>query len=723
MHIRISRVKRDGKTYEYAQLVQSFRRESDGMPTQRVVETLGPPGSVEVENMRAALAAAKAGKRVVVASAPRRAGRSKPKANLRYLDLAVLLELWRGWGLDEILNALLPMGDAEMSPAAVIAALTLQRCVDPGSKLYASRWLPRTALPELLALSPKSFNNTRLHRVLDGLDEVTGDLMRKLPRLYAEREGAFAALFLDVTDAWFVGHGPSMAERAKTKEGLVQRKIGIVLLCNEHGLPLRWEVIPGARNDSISMTDMLRSIAGLSWVGDAPIVCDRAMGKTAQIRDMIATGLRFLTALTITEFNSYSDAIPHAAFADFKLDVDEAQNIAEATRRAANSGLAKESDNLFVLDLGTIERREGEDRQPDPEVSPKDRVMEAMRLCREIKDGVADERYGSLGAAGRALGLRKGVMGKYLQLDGLSQDIQRAILDGQVAGHALAPIIEIARIEDSDAQRDAFAPLIATQPKLKRRPQRRASKSSPEQRVPIRVRAVVYFNPERFVEQRVRAQKHLDEIQSFVAELNANLAAPRSRRDRDSIVSAIDRKLRSYDLLDAYQVAIDEQQLAGRTRYSVRLLLDAAKWARRRRYDGFCFLIAHPEVPQTPAELCNMYRAKDVVEKDFETIKSVAELRPVRHHTDGKVRAHVTLCMLALLLERTLQRRLTNQYTPREVIELLSTCNLNRYASGEADGSAYAVTEADDDQNAILRALRMQHLADDDEMMERITPR
>jgi hypothetical protein len=31
--------------------------------------------------------------------------------------------------------------------------LTIQRCVDPGSKLYATRWLPETALVELLGIA------------------------------------------------------------------------------------------------------------------------------------------------------------------------------------------------------------------------------------------------------------------------------------------------------------------------------------------------------------------------------------------------------------------------------------------------------------------------------------------------------------------------------------------------------------------------------------------
>ena len=46
--------------------------------------------------------------------------------------------------------------------------------------------LTRTCLPELLAIDPSSFNNTRLHRVLDELDAVTPSLMSRLPTLYLE---------------------------------------------------------------------------------------------------------------------------------------------------------------------------------------------------------------------------------------------------------------------------------------------------------------------------------------------------------------------------------------------------------------------------------------------------------------------------------------------------------------------------------------------------------
>jgi hypothetical protein len=242
MHLRASRVTRNGKTYEYHQLVESYRR-ADGMPATRVVANLGHLSPVQLDNIKLAIAASRDGKRLALpAPASRRTNCAepeivKPTSSLRYLDVAVLLELWRSWGLGELLDELMGCGKTAVSAAGIVAALTIQRCVAPRSKLYAQRWLPRTALPQLTGIAPEQFNNTRLHRVLEHLDRVTDELMTRLPRMVVQSNGAFAALFMDVTDTWFVGHGSELAEPAKTKEGIYAHKIGIVLLCNEQAQP------------------------------------------------------------------------------------------------------------------------------------------------------------------------------------------------------------------------------------------------------------------------------------------------------------------------------------------------------------------------------------------------------------------------------------------------------------------------------------------------------
>src|SRR5437867_3838617 len=100
MFVRVVR----SATRQYAQLVESYRRETDGMPATRIIRVLGDPHSVEVENLRTALEAARNNKRVVPTPVVARdKAPPQPNANLRYLDVAVLLEVWRSWGLDEVL--------------------------------------------------------------------------------------------------------------------------------------------------------------------------------------------------------------------------------------------------------------------------------------------------------------------------------------------------------------------------------------------------------------------------------------------------------------------------------------------------------------------------------------------------------------------------------------------------------------------------------------------
>jgi hypothetical protein len=731
MHVRISRVTRNGKTYAYAQLVESYRR-PDGVPAHRVVANLGQLSPTQIDNLRTALAAGREGEHVAIARAPARAPR-RPQVNLQYLDLAVLLELWREWDLHRLLTDLLPRGEADVSPADVVLALVLQRCVAPRSTLFAERWFPRTSLPELLAIVPSSFNNTRLHRALDELDAITPSLMNRLPTLYLEhaRRAAFVSLYLDVSDAAFVGHGPALAVRGKTKEGLLLRKIGIVLLCNEHGYPLRWRVVAGNAGDSVVMTDMFRAVADTRWAKDTPIVCDRAMGKTALVRAMAATGLRFLTALTTTEFDTYAPRLPWENFSALRApspgdDRARADAITHAREQAKAAGLERLADNLWVCDLGHVEVDASGDADLDPTPTPKaTAVAHALDLCRKVEQAVADKRFVSFNAAGRAHGLSKAMTKRLRVLGRLSQDVQEAIFRGEADRCSVEQIVRVARVTDPTQQRARFVDLLADVAACapRRMAQPAASATHPPQ-APLVVRVVAYFNPERFVEQRVNAERHKTAIADFVRTLNERLASPRSRLDRVKILAAVDRRLRRDDLLRAFRVSVLERRNTERVYHRVQLDLVDAEWERRYRCHGFTVLVAHTGLQHSAAELCRLYRAKDKVEKDFQTIKSVTKLRPIRHHTDAKVSAHVTLCMLALLLERRLEDKLNGLCSAPEALEILATCHLNAYRGASADAvPLYALTEADSEQVALLRKLRMQLLVDAGDLAARITPR
>jgi transposase len=714
MHLHVARVRRNGKVYSYGQLVESYRRD-DGMPTQRVIAKLGAMSDLAIENLRTSLRAAKLGKPVIVGNGrpPSSAASGRPVQNLRYLDLAVLHELWRELGLGALLDELIPRGQSEVSAADVVAALAIQRCVDPGSKLYAERWFPRTALPELLGIYPTQFNNTRLHRVLEDLDAACERLMFRLPQLYQQHGSPLASLFLDVTDTRFVGHGPELAEVGKTKEGILGRKVGIVLLCNEHGYPLRWQVIPGKHAESGAMLDVVEAVAGLAWVRDKPIVMDRAMGSSAEIRRLLGHGVQFVTALKVTEIEAYTDRVPHQGLTDLSIRADTEQAIEQASRCVVDAGMQRAAPTLYVLDAGLVERDAAVD-DAGPGGEDEDLAREAIRRSRRIRDMVQSGQADSLASAARRTGLSRTMAKRYRQLLRLTPEIQQTLLDGPALGLSIDGLGKVAQLDDAEEQHRAFTRLLAAGP-ARTRSGKRPSHRDKEKPPPIRVRAVIAFNPERFVDERRQAALALEQVQAFVAALNAKLAHRASRRTKRAVERELEDMLRRRSFLDLYTVELEERRDDSPMR--VRLVLDAERWKRRRRYDGFSVLLAHPDVTLSAADLSKLYRAKDAVEKDFQVIKSFVQLRPIWHRTDTKVRAHVAICMLALLLERVLRRKLRTTSAP-VALELLASCCINRF-----EEALYVLTEPDAEQHALLRKLRLERLADEADVTARLRPR
>lgn len=301
--------------------------------------------------------------------------------------------------------------------ADVVAALVVQRAVAPGSKLFAQRWLPTTALPELLDLPGERFNNTRLHRVLDELHAVTPRLQQRLAQLYrrpAAHAPATAAFFIDVTDTWFEGRGCELAERHRTKAGHHNKwSLGIVLVADEHGYPFAWQVVSSKTKDHLAMAAMVARVSQEAWARDVPFVFDRAMGRDGSLRGLLESKLQFLTAVPVNSIETYTTALPHALLAAVELEgTDDGRErdcelMAQAARETA---LTEIDDNLFVMDLGTVPLAPGAAAPRAVKWPPKRRglqtaLMARLRLGRQLKQKLDTGEYPTGRALARGLGL------------------------------------------------------------------------------------------------------------------------------------------------------------------------------------------------------------------------------------------------------------------------------------------------------------------------------
>jgi hypothetical protein len=130
-----------------------------------------------------------------------------------------------------------------------------------------------------------------------------------------------------------------------------------------------------------------------------------------------------------------------------------------------------------------------------------------------------------------------------------------------------------------------------------------------------------------------------------------------------------------------------------------RLVVDTAKIRAEARLDGK-YLLSTSDPDLAAEDVALGYKNLLEAERGFRDLKSTIELRPVFHRLDPRIRAHVLLCWLALLLIRVAERR--TGLTWRRIA--LQLGRLHAITLSGPAGSVVQTTEPTGAQLGILRA-------------------
>jgi Transposase DDE domain len=130
------------------------------------------------------------------------------------------------------------------------------------------------------------------------------------------------------------------------------------------------------------------------------------------------------------------------------------------------------------------------------------------------------------------------------------------------------------------------------------------------------------------------------------------------------------------------------------------LRIDHAAAAREAHYDGK-WLLRTSDLTLTAEDLAAAYKQLLAVERGWRDCKSSLGLRPVYHHREDRIRAHVQLCWLALLLIRVTKTRTGDTW--RNLHHELDRMHLVTLAT--ADGRVAQRSATTSDQKTILAAL------------------
>ena len=199
-----------------------------------------------------------------------------------------------------------------------------------------------------------------------------------------------------------------------------------------------------------------------------------------------------------------------------------------------------------------------------------------------------------------------------------------------------------------------------------------------------RQRYVLVYNPKEAERQRQERKKLLETLQ---AELKGLRHLPNEAYHKATC------RLHSHPCYGKYLCQLKD----GTLRIDKQAIRDEEK------YDGK-YLIRTSDDTLSAEEVALGYKQLVDVEDAFRTLQSTLELRPMYHHLEDRIRAHVLLSWLALLLVRIVEIRTGESW--RKVRDELQRLTLGHFSSKYGD--LYQCTELTDKQRQIFAAVGVE---------------
>ena len=125
--------------------------------------------------------------------------------------------------------------------------------------------------------------------------------------------------------------------------------------------------------------------------------------------------------------------------------------------------------------------------------------------------------------------------------------------------------------------------------------------------------------------------------------------------------------------------------------------------------DGKLLVVTNVQ-DMTPDKVIERYKSLADIERGFKVLKSELEIGPVYHRLPERIRAHASICFMALILHRVMRMRLraaNTGVTPERALQSLKRIQHHRVSINGAPplcGVSCMTTE----QNAVLTALKIK---------------
>jgi transposase len=217
-----------------------------------------------------------------------------------------------------------------------------------------------------------------------------------------------------------------------------------------------------------------------------------------------------------------------------------------------------------------------------------------------------------------------------------------------------------------------------------------------------KMRVIIVDSDERRQYEQAMRQRSMDRTREKLEKLKARVTSGRLK-ERDKIIKAAERILGKNHGQRYYAYAVSA---GGAFEFS-----ECKSLEHEKRIEGK-YVIATSEKSLSAIEAVAIYKDLADVERGFRHLKDVLALRPIYHQVEPRVRAHIFVAALALLVQRLLDRKLQEagvEFSSTRAIEALSTVRHVTFRV-EGQGTRCGVSAGSSDARRVLKVLKIAEL-------------
>jgi len=186
------------------------------------------------------------------------------------------------------------------------------------------------------------------------------------------------------------------------------------------------------------------------------------------------------------------------------------------------------------------------------------------------------------------------------------------------------------------------------------------------------LRYIICLNEQRKAVSQKKRQASISKLSKELDKVFSEDA--RYKEDRD-IDKAVNKIFEGYKIKFKKFFTIDRDT---KSKKAVGYSLNQEKMEQEKKFDGI-FVLLSSRYDLKAREVVESYKNLKEVEMLFDDLKNFVDIRPIRHWLPVRVRAHVFICVLALLLKRIFEIHYMGGKCIMEPLEEISKSKLIKY--------------------------------------------